>query len=113
MKKGYGRIDTDGVTYRAHRIAYLLFIGPIPEGLVLDHKCRVRKCANPGHLEPVTQQVNILRGENHVAHRARRTHCPAGHAYDSSNTYRDGLNRRYCRECRKLRARQRRSEVAA
>lgn len=103
LKDGYGRFDFDGVTQRAHRVGYMLFVGPIPPGVVLDHVCRVRKCANPQHVEPVTQRENIMRGSNHVAIRARTTHCPAGHAYDEANTYRDKKNRRYCRACRRAR----------
>jgi hypothetical protein len=46
-----------------HRVVYVLLVGEIPEGLILDHKCRVRWCCNPEHLEPVTVQVNTIRGE--------------------------------------------------
>lgn len=105
---GYGRFDHGRKRLRAHIVAFVLWRGPVPEGRVLDHLCRNRACTNPDHLDPVTQRVNILRGENHVADRARRTHCPAGHPYDEANTYRDGLNRRYCRACRRERSRLRR-----
>ena len=106
---GYGLFDIHDKAMRAHRVAYELFVGPIPPGKVLDHLCRVRKCVAPHHLELVTQQENIRRGENHVAERMRTTHCPSGHPYTEENTYRDGLNRRYCRTCRRIRARQRRA----
>lgn len=115
LKDGYGRFTYEGRTYRAHRVAYEAFVGEIAEHdangkvLVLDHKCRNRACTNPEHVEIVTQRVNILRGANHVAARARVTHCPAGHAYDEANTYRDDLNRRYCRTCRRERARNKRA----
>ena len=59
---GYGRIKVNGRAEQAHRVAYELLVGPIPEGLTLDHLCRVRLCVNPAHLEPVTQKVNIRRG---------------------------------------------------
>lgn len=100
---GYGQFRiggrADGRTVRAHRVAYELLIGPIPEGLVIDHLCRNRACVNPDHLEPVTHKVNVLRGEGVSAKAARATSCPYGHAYDKANTYwrRDG--RRYCRAC--------------
>jgi hypothetical protein len=58
---GYGAFQWDGGQY-AHRFAYELQIGPIPEGLTLDHLCRVRHCVNGAHLEPVTGQENTLRG---------------------------------------------------
>ena len=66
LAHGYGRIGKSrqrGSRY-AHIVAYELANGPVPEGLQLDHKCRVRCCINPDHLEPVTQQENIRRGAN-------------------------------------------------
>lgn len=59
---GYGRFFFGKVSRPAHQLAYELLIGPIPEGLELDHLCRVRHCVNPAHLEPVTQGENIRRG---------------------------------------------------
>lgn len=61
-RNGYGRVYHAGKERMAHRLTYELLVGPIPEGLVLDHVCRVRCCRNPYHLEPVTVQVNTLRG---------------------------------------------------
>lgn len=77
----YGHITINGQIHYTHRLSYELHIGPIPEGLVLDHLCRTRACLNPHHLEPVTQGENTRRGEP-----AQRTHCPAGHPYDEANT---------------------------
>lgn len=65
-KSGYGRLSFGGARSYAHRVAYELAVGPIPEGLDLDHLCRVRNCVNPTHLEPVTRGENVRR-----AHRAR------------------------------------------
>lgn len=98
-KDGYGRIKRNGMTYRAHRIAYEEAKGPIPDGLQLDHLCRVRNCINPDHLEAVTCQENIRRGELGAAQRAR-THCPQNHPYSGDNLYIDPRGDRQCRICR-------------
>jgi DNA-binding XRE family transcriptional regulator len=58
---GYGRIKTDGINVGAHVYYYRYYIGPVPEGLELDHLCRVPGCVNPEHLEPVTQVENVRR----------------------------------------------------
>ena len=59
---GYGYVKVDGRQVSVHSVAYELFVGPIPEGLELDHLCRVRDCANPEHLEAVTRAENLRRG---------------------------------------------------
>lgn len=58
---GYGRFVDRGVTVWAHRFSYELCVGPIPEGLVIDHLCCNTRCVNPAHLEPVTSRENTLR----------------------------------------------------
>lgn len=73
---GYGSIEVqkDKVRYGfyAHRVIYFLEFGPIPDGLTLDHLCRVRMCCEPTHLEPVTRGENVRRGTSHTpAVRAR------------------------------------------
>lgn len=60
---GYGRVYDGRRTAEAHRISYALFVGPIPPKATLDHLCRVRACVNPAHLEPVSIQENIRRGQ--------------------------------------------------
>lgn len=83
----------------AHRIIYMLLVGPIPEGLDLDHLCRNRGCVNPDHLEPVTRRENISRG-----FWGARTHCVHGHEYTEANTYRVPVSgHRQCRICNRNR----------
>lgn len=99
---GYGRFRLNGRAAYAHRVAYEMFVGPIPIGLQLDHLCRNRGCVRPDHLEPVTSRENSLRGETIAARNANVTHCPRGHAYDEDNTsIRSG--RRFCRTCDRVR----------
>ena len=83
----------------AHRVMYENMVGPIPEGLVLDHLCFVPACINPDHLEPVTTRVNTQRYYRTV------THCKRGHAFTEDNTYRQKSkpSGRICRECVKQR----------
>lgn len=96
--KGYGWFRLNGKTWRVHRLAYLSLVGPIPEGLQLDHLCRVRNCIRPEHLEPVTCRENLMRGETLAAAQIRRTHCPRGHEYTLENTY-TSSGGRSCRAC--------------
>lgn len=118
---GYGQFSVG--TYkkqkmvRPHRLAYELLVGPIPEGLSLDHVCHNRDtecvggtqcihrlCVNPDHLEPVTRGENVRRGQSGFVTGAlsrAKTSCPQGHVYSEENTY---LYKtfRACRTCRKV-----------
>lgn len=60
-KNGYGRISVDNQLRYVHRVSYEHYVGPIPDGLTIDHLCRVRMCINPAHLEPVTLEENTRR----------------------------------------------------
>lgn len=89
----------------AHRIAYELWVGPIPEGYEVDHfVCDNSGCLRPNHLKAVPPRENNMRSRSAAAHNARKTHCPQGHPYDEANTWIDGLGRRVCRTCKAARA---------
>lgn len=105
VSSGYGQFSVGGRARVAHKVAYQWLVGPVPDGLELDHLCRVRHCVNPSHLEAVTHQENTLRGVGPTAANALKTHCPAGHPYDEANTYVTPTRptARYCRACTRLR----------
>lgn len=88
----------------AHRFSYEAIIAPIPDGLTIDHLCRVRCCVNPAHLEPVTMRENVMRGFGPTADNARKTHCKNGHEFTPENTrlrVRKGHTRRECKICQR------------
>jgi hypothetical protein len=100
---GYGQIHRqEGGNIYAHRFAYELEVGPIPDGMTIDHLCRTPACVRPTHLEPVTVRENLRRGTGLGVVNAQKTHCPKGHEYDLLNTrfYRGERN---CRACDRLR----------
>lgn len=110
LSNGYGILGVQGESRRAHRVVYLLLRGEIAEGLHLDHLCRNRRCCNPDHLEPVTNQENNRRSNSASAQHARQTHCVRGHEFTPENTYfrkRAHKTERFCRECCRIRDRQR------
>lgn len=95
-----------------HVVAYELKNGPVPDGLVIDHKCRNTICINADHLEAVTQRENILRGEGLAAKNARKQVCSNGHALTVENVLpvRKGNHLgRECRECKRIAKRERRA----
>ncbi len=101
---GYGAFGMGrNVVWRSHRLAYSALVGPIPDGLDLDHLCRTRSCCNPAHLEPVTRGENVRRGLKFN----RASHCPKGHEFTAENTNHsrdpDGYLVRQCRECNRQR----------
>lgn len=106
---GYGIFQARGfspIPVYAHRRVYELLVGPIPDGLQLDHLCRNRWCVNPAHLEPVTHVENVKRGIGGQNMRDK-THCPAGHAYSASNILRTRKGGRDCRACHNRRSNER------
>lgn len=104
-QNGYGRIKIGGRKYQVHRVMYEMFVGPIPDGLEVDHVkargCVNKNCAGPAHLEPVTGREN--------SRRAMRTHCINGHEFTDANTCRTPDGRRVCRACRREIARRSRA----
>jgi hypothetical protein len=128
-KGGYGRLRVcskrTNTSFAAHRLAYLKWVGPIADGLVVDHKCRNRSCINPEHLEVVTHKENIRRSNltrqrarhegwkthndsrlrmSGTGHRkegegAKRTHCRRGHPFVGANVMPRANGNRRCRKC--------------
>lgn len=102
MKGGYGLFYADGEKILAHRWSYAHYIGEIPSGMHIDHLCETRNCVNPMRLEPVTPRENLMRGRNHVALTAGKSHCYRGHEYDAVNTRIRPDGQRSCKACRRI-----------
>jgi hypothetical protein len=96
-RNGYGQMSVGNKMKKVHRIAWEMLRWPVPDGLSLDHLCRVRHCVRPSHLEPVDHRTNVLRGEGISAVNAQKTHCTHGHEFTPENTM---LRRRGGRDCR-------------
>jgi len=127
VKDGYGQITAPGCRI-AHRVSYMTFVGPIPDGMQIDHtchnravkagacsggECKHRKCVNPKHLKPTTSQANVLGGDTVAAANAAKTHCSNGHEYNDVNTRITAANRRYCRPCNYEIRKRRAKEITA
>lgn len=109
---GYGVINVRRKLHYVHRASYEARVGPIPEGLTIDHLCRTPRCINPDHLEPVTSAENTRRGTSPIVANARKTHCPKGHPLAPPHLYtRKNGRGRFCRTCAAERSRQRLSAV--
>jgi hypothetical protein len=94
---GYGHFRWNGSIKGAHRVAYELAHGQIPDNFEIDHKCKVRSCVNPDHLELVTHKINVLRGDSPTAINARKSMCMHGHPLSD-----DGRGYRCCKTCSNL-----------
>ena len=92
----YGQFRCKDKRVPAHRFSYEMFVGPIPEGLFVDHLCCVKRCVKPTHLEPVTHAENMRR-----ARRSNDVHCANGHAWTPENSYTSKAGYRVCRVCSK------------
>ena len=98
-KEGYGKFWRKDKMKIAHRFSYELHKGEIPDGLQLDHLCRVRNCVNPDHLEPVTPLENIRRSPFFNGY---KTHCKHGHEFIPENTKIMFDGHRECKICREF-----------
>lgn len=108
---GYGHIGMPRIsghpkTVRAHRASYECFIGPIPNGMVVHHKCHVRDCVNPDHLEAVTCRDNLMESGLVLSSiNERKTVCKRGHSLDGENLRlslsKRGISRK-CRACQSI-----------
>lgn len=97
-KKGYGKYKKE----YAHRFMYKTIKGEIPEGLVIDHRCRNKRCVNPDHLEPVRQRENVMRGESITALNVQKETCSRGHWLGGDNiriVVKPDAVRRQCKAC--------------
>ena len=106
LNNGYGQITINYQKYLVHRWAYTDQVGPIPEGLVLDHLCRNRRCVRPDHLETVTLKENVLRGEGVTAKFAVALECVNGHPLVEDNVRPRKGGGRDCRTCKNRRQRE-------
>lgn len=112
-KDGYGVLHARGAeSSLAHRLAYEILVGLIPEGMTIDHMCHRtescaggktcphRRCCNPAHLKVATNGANALRGHSPSGANSRKTYCDHGHEFTEANTYWH-KGRRQCRTCRR------------
>jgi len=102
---GYGHFWYQSRMMAAHRFSYAHYRGAIPDGMLLDHLCRVRCCVNPWHLEVVAHQENCARGESAKATKMRKaaqTHCKNGHPLSGDNLAFDWRGHRRCKTCHRI-----------
>lgn len=96
-KDGYGTFFLRKLNRRAHRVAWFMLHGPIPEGMVVNHTCRNPSCVNPQHLNVVTTRENALKDSTSLPYlNSQKTHCKNGHPFDRAYG-----RQRYCSICEK------------
>lgn len=103
---GYAQLGRGGKNLRGHRVAFQAAGNTLVRGLVIDHLCRNRKCVNPDHLEQVSNQENLRRGESPSAENSRKTHCKNGHPLSGENLFVARNSSRQCRICQRRRKRE-------
>lgn len=100
---GYGYFCIQAMGKRkviaAHRFAYELLVGPIPEGYDVHHKCSIPCCVNPLHLEPLDRMTHVhITPRNIGSINAAKTHCINGHPLTGDDVRIRG-NSRQCKAC--------------
>jgi hypothetical protein len=103
--KGYGSFSLPGGaghSVYAHRWSYQYFVGPVPEGMEVGHKCGNRGCVNPQHLQAMSHRENLFDSMTSARRNAEKTHCVQGHEYLEHNTIRTPEGHRACKECKRL-----------
>lgn len=110
---GYGQFKLRYKMIYAHRLSYTINKLSISNDLVIDHLCRNRSCVNPDHLEPVTRQENIIRGETIPSNNLTKTHCPLNHLLVPPNLVNSEAKRgrRKCLACNRARAKYNTSKI--
>lgn len=105
LKKGYSKMVIAGRTESGHKVSWVIHNGPIPEGLIVMHRCDNTVCTNPDHLQVGTYKDNmtdmISKGRQVLA---TKTHCINGHEFTAENTRSDNFHRKVCVTCARLRA---------
>lgn len=111
-RNGYGQFKVEarrGMTRKTgpHVFAYEYFIGPVPEGFDVHHRCYNRACCNPLHLEAVSHRKNMLDGDAQTipSVNAQKTHCTSGHLLAGDNLHITRQGARFCRACNARRQR--------
>ncbi len=99
--KGYSSFWNGTKIVRAHNYSYELHLGPVPDGLELDHWCRVRGCVNPSHLDPVTHAENVRRSQENRQTGRYATHCKRGHELTPESVYDHPKGGRQCKRCKR------------